>query len=47
MTIKINADTSDGLKFVSDTSGVIDLQTNGNHYHLRLRFECEYTSHNC
>jgi hypothetical protein len=29
MTVKINADTSDGLKFVSDTSGVIDLQSNG------------------
>jgi len=29
MTVKINADTSDGLKFVSDTSGEIDLQTNG------------------
>lgn len=29
MTIKINADTSDGLKLVSDTSGAIDLQTNG------------------
>ena len=26
MTVKINADTSDGLKFVSDTSGEIDLQ---------------------
>jgi hypothetical protein len=29
MTVKINADTSDGLKFVSDTSGAIDLQANG------------------
>ena len=29
MTVKINADTSDGLKFVSDTSGEIDLQANG------------------
>ena len=29
MTIKINADTSDGLKFVSDTSGVVDIQSNG------------------
>jgi hypothetical protein len=29
MTCKINADTSDGLKLVSDTSGEIDLQTNG------------------
>jgi hypothetical protein len=29
MTVKINADTSDGLKFVSDTSGTIDLQSNG------------------
>jgi choline dehydrogenase-like flavoprotein len=29
MTVKINADTSDGLKFVSDTSGAIDLQSNG------------------
>lgn len=29
MTVKINADTSDGLKLVSDTSGAIDLQTNG------------------
>lgn len=27
--------------------GEIDLETNDNHYHLRLRFECEYTSHNC
>lgn len=25
----------------------IDLVTNGNHYHLKLRFVCEYTSHNC
>ncbi len=29
MTVKINADTSDGLKFVSDTSGAIDFQSNG------------------
>jgi hypothetical protein len=29
MAIKINADTSDGLKLVSDTSGAIDLQSNG------------------
>jgi hypothetical protein len=29
MTVKINADTSDGLKLASDTSGEIDLQTNG------------------
>jgi len=29
MTCKLNADTSDGLKFVSDTSGEIDLQANG------------------
>jgi len=29
MTCKINADTSDGLKLVSDTSGAIDLQSNG------------------
>jgi len=29
MTIKINADTSDGLKIVSDTSGAIDFQSNG------------------
>jgi hypothetical protein len=29
MTVKINADTSDGLKIVSDTSGAIDLQSNG------------------
>lgn len=29
MTCKINADTSDGLKIVSDTSGVIDIQDNG------------------
>ena len=29
MTVKINADTSDGLKFVSNTSGTIDLQSNG------------------
>ena len=26
MTCKLNADTSDGLKIVSDTSGEIDLQ---------------------
>ena len=30
MTCKINADTSDGLKLISDTSGSIDLQSNGN-----------------
>ena len=29
MTCKLNADTSDGLKLTSDTSGEIDLQTNG------------------
>ena len=29
MTVKINADTSDGLKFVSDTSGTVDIQSNG------------------
>ena len=29
MTVKINADTSSGLKFVSDTSGAIDFQSNG------------------
>jgi hypothetical protein len=29
MTVKINADTSDGLKLVSDTSGAIDFQSNG------------------
>ncbi len=29
MTCKINADTSDGLKIVSDTSGVVDIQDNG------------------
>jgi len=29
MTVKINADTSDGLKIVSDTSGAIDFQSNG------------------
>ena len=29
MTCKINADTSDGLKIVSDTSGVIEFQNNG------------------
>jgi len=29
MTVKINADTSNGLKFVSDTSGAIDFQSNG------------------
>ena len=29
MTVKINADTTDGLKFVSDTSGAIDFQSNG------------------
>ena len=29
MTCKINADTSDGLKIVSDTSGEVDFQSNG------------------
>ena len=29
MTVKINEDTSDGLKFVSDTSGTVDIQSNG------------------
>jgi len=29
MTCKINADTSDGLKIVSDTSGVVEIQANG------------------
>jgi len=29
MTCKINADTTNGLKLESDTSGVIDLQSNG------------------
>ena len=29
MAVIINADTSDGLKLVSDTSGAIDLQSNG------------------
>ena len=29
MTIKINADTSDGLKLTSDTSGAIDFQSAG------------------
>jgi hypothetical protein len=29
MTCKINADTSDGLKIVSDTSGTVDIQNNG------------------
>ena len=29
MTCKINADTSNGLKFVSDTSGAVDIQRNG------------------
>jgi hypothetical protein len=29
MTCKINADTTDGLKLISDTSGEVDLQTNG------------------
>ena len=29
MTCKLNADTSDGLKIVSDTSGEIDLQIDG------------------
>ena len=29
MTCKINADTSDGLKIVSDTSGEVDIQSNG------------------
>ena len=29
MTCKINADTTDGLKIVSDTSGEVDIQNNG------------------
>ena len=29
MTCKINADTSNGLKLESDTSGVVDIQDNG------------------
>jgi len=29
MTCKVNADTTNGLKLTSDTSGAIDLQTNG------------------
>ena len=29
MTCKLNADTTNGLKLTSDTSGEIDLQTNG------------------
>ena len=29
MTCKINADTSDGLKIISDTSGTIQLQSGG------------------
>ena len=29
MTVKINADTSDGLKIVSDTSGIVEIQNNG------------------
>ena len=29
MTCKINADTTDGLKIVSDTSGVVEIQANG------------------
>ena len=29
MTCKINADTSNGLKIVSDTSGIVEIQANG------------------
>ena len=29
MTCKINADTTDGLKLISDTSGEVDIQNNG------------------
>ena len=29
MTCKINADTTDGLKLISDTSGEVDIQSNG------------------
>lgn len=29
MTCKINADTTDGLKLISDTSGAVDIQSNG------------------
>ncbi len=30
MTCKINADTSNGLQLISDTSGEIDIQSGGN-----------------
>ena len=29
MTCKVNCDTSDGLKLVSDTSGALDIQSAG------------------
>lgn len=29
MTCKINADTSNGLKFTSDTSGIVEIENNG------------------
>ena len=29
MTVKINADTSNGLKLESDTSGIVEIQNNG------------------
>ena len=34
---------------LSDISSFValDLETNDNHYHLKLRFVCEYDSHNC
>jgi hypothetical protein len=39
----IPTETTISLKSVS--GGTIDLQTNGNHYHIRLRFVCEYTEY--
>ena len=40
-------ETTISLVTIATGSATIDLQTNTNFYHLRLRFVCEYTSHNC
>lgn len=40
-------ETTISLVTIETGNSTIDLETNDNHYHLRLRFECEYTSHNC
>ena len=40
-------ETTISLKSIATGSPTVDLETNDNFYHLRLRFVCEYTSHNC